>query len=470
MANSAAFTAENGDMTLAVRRLSPTTVSTLMSSCVLLAVLHLMSAQKPDEVLGVGDPTSQTVLSGAKLDPIRMQQLDQDGRYETLNQTILQSDFRRKSYRDTNAVPSAHSGTDATFTYTVVNGVVTAVAVSGGGTGYSGAAPTLIFLDALGSAGNGCILSAAISGGAVSAVTVVNGGHGYAASGGAILVNVGKSAGERYGRLLFGWSKMEHTAQVYDSDVDSALAMTKAESDNAEGPVMSVVSDAIRDQISNQCQEITNDLWYGAPSDQSATFWDQQFGLLAAIDDGSNASNVANYSGNYGGADRSLSANYWARSIVDTSTHTGWGLKDLVLDAHLKKGLAFKGGQTDLFIVDPELFARFSSELTSYTQEVNLGQSEQLREIGMYGFNKMALKYSNTYCIPDNRCPKGTAIGLNSKTLKVTFKKGVKFAPSKLYDQHGIPGGIDGSIFFVRNQYRFIIDAPMLNVKYVNVA
>ena len=45
------------------RKWSMETVSTLLTSSVLLAVLAAWSGQKPNEILGVGDPTASTVLT-----------------------------------------------------------------------------------------------------------------------------------------------------------------------------------------------------------------------------------------------------------------------------------------------------------------------------------------------------------------------------------------------------------------------
>ncbi len=75
-----------------------------------------------------------------------------------------------------------------------------------------------------------------------------------------------------------------------------------------------------------------------------------------------------------------------------------------------------------------------------------------------------------SYFVADNKCPSGTAIGLNLKSWIIAFKKGKKFTPSQLFDQTGIAGGIDGSIFYVNTQWMPMCIAPPLNVKYTNLS
>ena len=451
---------------LQARRLSANTVSTLFNACVLLAIFALKTHEKPDDVMGVGDPSTQTVLSGAKLDPIRMAQLDQDGQYEPLIEDILQSDTKNMTYRDTMPLPSV-AGTPPTFTYTVNgNGGIASVTPSGG-SNYSGSAPTLQVVNATGSAGYGAILIPTMAGGTITSVAVQNAGFGYASTGVTILVTAGYSEGQKYARPVVRWSQKETVAQIYDNDIQSSNYMVKTA--DKVGMAMSVTSDAFKRQISNQAEAINSELWTGYPSDQTIPFWNKQFGLLNAIDDGGDASGTG-YGGNYCGVDRTQAANYWFRSLVDANSHQNWSLETLVLDFMMTKGLAYKGSGPDLVIVDPLTYSRFRAQATDRTQEVNLGETGALRELGMYGFRKMALMYSGVYCVADYQCPVGTAVCINSKSFKFMFKSGDKFTPSKLYDQHGIPGGIDGSIFYVCTKYRMICEAPALNAKYVNLS
>ena len=454
-------------LVLQARKLSASTVSALFSACILAAVLHVKTAEKPDDIFGVGNPSTQTVLSGAKSSDVRLAAMDQDGAYEILEETILQSDYKMMDYRGTVAQASAWSGSNPTFTYTTDGaGTVTAITVTGAGSGFSGAPPTLLLIDALGSAGNGVVLQATVSTGGIASVAVLNGGIGYAASGGTILVNAGYSEGEKYSRPVVKWCHMQHVARVYDNDVKSALEMVK--NADKEDTVMSVYGDALQRTLAAQFREINQKLWTAAPSDQTAQQWDNPFGLLAAVDDGGDANNTG-YGGNYLGVDRTSAANYWFRSPTDATTHANWTLEDLVLDMNQTKGLIFKGSGPDILVVNPTKYTRFAKDATSRVQEINLGDNESLRGLGMYGFRQTALKYGNTYCVSDYLCPKNTVMGLHSKSLKIMFKSGEKFAPSQRYDQHGLDNGFEGFKFFVNTKFRIANEAPMLSVKYTSI-
>jgi FtsP/CotA-like multicopper oxidase with cupredoxin domain len=70
-------------------------------------------------------------------------------------------------------------GTGATADATVVNGVITAIAVSAGGSGYTSAPSVAIS----GGHGAGAVATASVTAGAVTAISVENGGAGYASGG-----------------------------------------------------------------------------------------------------------------------------------------------------------------------------------------------------------------------------------------------------------------------------------------------
>jgi len=72
--------------------------------------------------------------------------------------------------------PQVTGGTQAVLTAVLSGGAITAVAVSAGGTGYSGT-PTVVITSPAG--GSGATFTVTTSGGAITAVTVDNGGSGY---------------------------------------------------------------------------------------------------------------------------------------------------------------------------------------------------------------------------------------------------------------------------------------------------
>ena len=456
MANTTTFPT---DVALSAPSISASVVQTLLRNCVMLQAFHLFSQTKPNEVFDVGNPESTNILSGAELDPNMIQELEQDSAYFPLIKNIIENDYKRMAFRDTMPTVATNTGTAASYTITVTNGSITAVAVASGGSSYAGVAPTLIAVDALGSAGFGAVLQATTSGGAVTAVTVLNGGSNYSASGVSIVENYGYSEGEQYARPEFHYSQILNTARIYDTDVAAVRKLAKDAVKEKEG-VISLAATAYKEKMALQAQVIAQDLVTGTPTSQSARLWDQQFGLLGAVDDGSNTTN-------YAGIDRTLAANYWWRAVVDSSAQN-LSLAKLVDDANLTKGLATKGEGIDVFFVPLNLLAKYKAEEVAYTTNVNM--DDKVREFGQYGFKTQMLKYGNVYVIGDTRIPQKTAIGLNMKSFIFHFLPGAKFTPSELYPQHGIPGGIKGNVFFVETQWRAICVAPNLNVKYTNLS
>lgn len=456
MANTTDY---SSSLALAVRSVSASVVSTLLQNAPVLQAFHIFSQNKSHDVFDIGNPTTDTLLSGAQLDPVTQRTVMQDSAFYAMVDSILQNDYKRGQYRDTIVGASAHSGTDPTLAATVVNGSITAVTVSGGGTGFSGAAPTIIAVDALGSAGFGAQFEATVSGGAITAVTVINGGQGYASSGVTLIANAGYSAGEKFSRPFWKYSELKNAGWVYDRDVDAAKKLVVDAEKGGEAAV-SLIPMEFKRVAALQSQVIANDIWNGTPTSDVADMWDKQYGLLQAVDDGSST-------GTYAGIDRTLAANYWFRAVVDTKAHN-FTLQQLVDDANLNKGLVTRGKGVDLFVVPLNLLAKFRAESVAYQENANM--DDKVRELAQYGFKSNVIKYGNAYCIGDWRCPQKTVLGLNMESFILNFLPGRKFAPSELYDQRGIPGGIEGHRFDVRTQWRLMCVAPNLNIKYTNVS
>jgi hypothetical protein len=301
------------------------------------------------------------------------------------------------------------------------------------------------------------VLQATISGGAVSAVTVLNGGQGYSSSV-SIVENTNFTEGEKFKRPQFKYSELENVAEIYNRDIENVKKLAR-DGEDTEGAIGDLAAQRFISKTALQAQQIARDVWYGSPASQTADIWSNQFGLLAAVDDGSTTTN-------YAGIDRTMAANYWARAIVDTGAKN-WGVADLVDDALLGKGLATKGGGIDCFLVPMALMQKFRRENNAIIQKVD--NDDRIREMAQYGFKAQVVKYGETYIIADPLCPPKTCIGLNLKSWILNFLPGKKFTPSTMYDQKGIPGGIDGYRFFINTQWRFICRAPNLNVKYTNV-
>ena len=429
--------------------------SSLLSTNILLAILVAWNYTKPDSIMGIGDPDTSLVLGGAKLTDTMVREIEECNRYEPKIAAVEQDDGKTMAYRDTNPTLATCTTAAVIGAATVVNGVITAVAVASGGAGYAGAVPTLVAVDY---AGFGAVLLPVVTSGAIASITVTNGGQFYSATP-TVICNANYSEGEKYARPIFKWTEMKNVGVIYNRDIRAARDVAGADDKYFDSKMESLVQDSMKTKIASQAKLANNNLWFGSPTSQTAAIWDAPFGLLAAVDDGQ-------ITANYAGVDRSTAANYWWRSKVDSAAHS-FGAKDLVQDALYKKGLAYQDFSPEVFIVGPTLFMKYQSELVAATQEVNTGPD--LRMIGQFGFKNPCVKFGNTWFISDNKCPAGYAFGLSLDSWIVAFRKGAKFTPSQMYDQTGISGGIDGSIFYVNTEWMPMCIAPPANIKYTNL-
>ena len=457
MANTTDQTAVSGNNVFSVRDLSSVTVSTLLNSNPVLAYMIAWNALKPDDILGVGDPTTSTVLSGAQLDPTKIKEIEECGSYSPLVETVLEIDSKDMAYRDTSATIALGSG--CTVTLTVVNGSITAATPSSG-SGYSGSLPTLRVVD---TTGFGAVLKPVMSGGTVNSITVISGGYNYSASPTCTVVT-NKSEGEKYDRPIFKWHEMENVGYIYHRDVERARYTAMNDKKALQQGLTNLAQERYKAVQAGQAQRAGDLLMYGTPTSQTADVWDSPFGIIAALDDGSATSGG---SASYAGVDRSVTGNDWWAAKVDATAHT-WGLKDVVQDALFTRGLANKGGNVDLLAVGPALYLKYYNETLAYTQQMHTG--DNLKLLGEYGFKQPVVRFQNTYVVQDPRVPPKSALGLNLKSWIIAFKKGKKFAPTKPFDQSVIEGGKKADIFYVQTQWMPMCIAPPLNIRYTNLS
>lgn len=460
MANSAEYTSEAA-MVLALRNKDMNVVSTLIRKPTTLAAFGLFNPAKTNDVFGVGNPDMNTITMGLENDPLKVQESELEGAYEPLIKNIIQHDYKRMAWRDTVPTESV-AGTTITVSSVTVdgNGAITAVAVTGG-SGWSGSAPTLVAVPAVGSYGHGAVLIPTMSGGTVSAVTVQSGGVDYTSSA-VIVFNAGYSEGEQYARPIFHPSKMKTMQYIYKNDVTSTIRLAQKQDKNENEALLDLTGDAIVAEIANQATQINADIINGTPANETDKMWTGQYGLLGAIDDGSTQAI-------YAGADRSLSdgSTYWWRSIVDTTAVT-WGADDLVDNANLDKGLSERSGGVDLVLVHPKLLRKWKKQ--GVAQLANINTDDKLREMVQFGFKSEVLKYGNTYIIGEPLLPIKTVLALNTDSFLFRFYNGKKFAPTQLWDMEGQSGGKEAHRFFVETNWLFACVAPNLNAKYTNVS
>lgn len=442
-------------MVLALRNKDMNVVSTLLAKAVLLGALGLFSPNKTNDVYGVGSPDLKTITMGYEHDTLRVDESDLDGAYEPLIRNIIQHDFKRMAWRDTVPLEST-AGTAPTWTVAVdANGTITTVTPSGG-SGYSGSVPTLIAVPAVGSYGHGAVLLPTMSGGTVSAVTVQSGGVDYTTSA-VIVTNAGFSEGELYARPIFHPSKIKGIGVIYKNDVASAINLAKNAGKDPAKAMLNLTGDSIIGEIANGATQIDRDMINGSPASEADKMWTQQYGLLAAIDDGGTQAV-------YAGVDRTLSdgSTHWWRGIVDPGTKN-WGIDDFVDDANLEKGLSERSGGVDLGLVHPKMLMKWKKQ--GVAQLVNANTDDKLREMAEFGFSSEVLKYGNTYVIAHPGMPVKTGLALNTASMLFRFYNGKKFSPSQLWDLEGQSAGKEAHKFHVETNWLWAI-IPNMNAKY----
>ncbi len=449
----------NGNNVFGLKALSLHIVSTLLNSCVLLAALALQDSNKAANFWDPGSPEAGGLISGADISPITRKEIVECSQYSPLIESVWQGDVKTMGYRDTSATMAVGSG--ATFTVTVASGVITAVAVTGGGSGYGGCPPTIIPVDAS-NTGQGAVLRATISGGAVTAVTVLSGGYGYGATVN-ILCQTGNSEGTKNARPIFKWTHKETPFYVYKRDLDRWAALDSSMDQLFDAKVNDLTMAGQKRATAALIQYVEEDAIFGGQTGATITetddLWDHQYGVISSI----KSDNT------YAMVDRTTTANYYWRGQQDTTAYT-FTLEQLWADAMYTKGLSANGGNVDTFIVGPALFAKFQKESQAYTMNANTDPNRQVLE-RQFGFKQQCIKYNNTYVLCDVRIPAKYVFGINGASWIFATRTGANFTMGKSTYQGNIEGGKQAWYTLVDLQYMLMCQAPAFgNVVYTNIS
>jgi len=446
MANTSDVTAMSGDLSVAVRAASTTAISGLFASAILLGLAGVWSGNKQN-IEGLGDPAQTTVLTAAKIPPAIVKEIGQCASWSPFEHSIKQIDGKSMGVRDTSPTISAGSG--ATLVANLTSGAITSVTVSAGGT-YTGSPPTLNIVDAT---GKGAILLPVMSGGAIASVTILSGGYNYTSPD--IIVQAGASSGERYGTSpVFKWWQRKDTGEIFHEDIKTFQEKARNAVEFRK-MTASLVQSAMQETMSGQVEMIGHMYWFGMPTDQTATKWDQPIGILNAVDD----------SNTYAGVDRSLTGNYWWQSKVERNSLTLTGAQ-LVENARYVKGLADKGGNCHVVLCGQDLFMKYSAEARAMNQRVEDSKDDRMRMLAAYGYEGDIIKISGAYFVYDWRCPPKTAITLDMRALIFAFKTGEKFQAEGPHDQTKVKGGDDADIFYLNTKSMPMLVAPWWACKY----
>ncbi len=453
MANSS--TVVTGNSVFGLKDYGSQIISTLWNSNPFIAVLGMRNNNKDQSFYNPGTPSAGALISGAQIPTSMQKEIMETDTYSPLLESVMQNDIVTQTYRPNS--PTLAVGSGATFSATVVNGVITAVAVTFGGSGYAGAPPTLIPVDSV-NAGQGAVLTATISGGQVTAVTVVAGGYGFTAVD--VLCQTGNTAGTKNIRPTFRWTNFATSAYVYKRDQDRLKALAQGQQDLLNQYALELQGVEITRKTSGLMLKLEDEtLFSPGPTDQTESIWDHQFSVGAAID----------YSNNYAGLDRALTANYFWRAQKVTTALT-LTLSSLFQDAMYTRGLASNGEGPDCFIVGSRLFSKYQSEALAYQMNANNDVNIQAMK-RQFGMKLQVIMYDSVYVVCDPKLPPTYAYGLNTKAWIFVTKQGANFAANTWTDQSNIEGGKVAWYNTINLQYMLMLIAPGYGqIQYTNLS
>lgn len=430
------------------RYLAPKVISSLFVRMPALYFMLMKTGAKTDVVEGIGMPDVKSAFSGVSLNKQQTMSLSGEATYEPIVHSATQIDTKTMGRRDTIAV-AALTGSGATLTATVTAGVITAVAVSDGGTGYTGI-PTIVVVD---STGIGAYLVPTVAAGVITGVTVVNGGFNYSNSP-TLTVQAGASLGEREIRAVFKKAHYNTVGILYHEDRKFAERQAMAYGGTARQGRSSFMASKMDEMQANHTKAIGYDMIGGVPADQTAAVWSSLHGIRGAI-----ASDNT-----YGGIDRSSPVNYfWRAPVIATSRVASWAEID---DAGDLYGCLDKTGETpDLWMVSPTLFSAYRSMVRGANQKVWTGS--QLPKFGSYGFTGEALQINDAWMIREPALAAGEVMGLNLASWLIAF--GRKFELYGPTDLRNTEGGKDADQMLMDTDLLMACLQPAANIRYTGV-
>ncbi len=453
MANST--TVVTGNSVFGLRDYGDQIISTLWNSNPLIAVLGMRNNNKNQSFYNPGTPDAGALISGAVVPTAMQKEIMECESYSPLLESVIQNDIQTMTYRPNS--PTLAVGSGATFNVTVVNGVITAVAVTFGGSGYAGALPTIIPVDSA-NAGQGAYLIPTVSGGQVTAITVRSGGYGYTSV--EILCQTGNTAGTKNIRPTFKWTNKTAACYVYKRDQDRLKALASGQQDLLNTFALELQGTEITRKTSGLMQQLELDTLFSAgPTDQTDAIWDNQFSIATAIDGTSN----------YAGLDRSLTANYFWRAQKVTTALT-MTLSQLYQDMMFTRGLMANGEGPDCIFVGTRLFAKYQQESLAYQQNANNDVNVQAMK-RQFGMKLQVIMYDTIYVVCDPNLPPTYAYGMNTKAWYFATKQGSNFSAQGWADQSKIEGGKVAWYNVVGLQYMLMLLAPGYGqIQYTNLS
>ncbi len=207
----------------------------------------------------------------------------------------------------------------------------------------------------------------------------------------------------------------------------------------------------------------------GYPSDQTAVKWDALHSLAYSIGPDTQSSSNPYRRNNYGGLDRSTSANSFWRG-KGTDAYGNIIFRDFIRTLNYDSSYAFAavGAGVDVIACSGALFQKALNEADGKTGVVyHNGQIPGMADIG---FKKDVVCFdSATYVIYDPECPSGHLAALNSATWTIAIHGKKNFRVSKPKDQSEIKGGDDVTCGTLRTKMLWCCEEPGVNGYFTGV-
>ncbi len=250
---------------------------------------------------------------------------------------------------------------------------------------------------------------------------------------------------------------MRMTRQAAPDDVRAWKAigsLFEAESSSA----MTVHAIALNERLIGIAPQDAKSLTPGRPSNESADFYDNLFGLEQTLHD----------SNSYGGVDRSDADNSWFRSNRITDS-TSKSFEDLLIDAklHVPKPLNNYGLGIDLMLVGNALFGKAIVEARAKgVQPIYNGSTPEFAE---FGIKNDAVRIGRTWIVNEPSMPDGHVAGLALDTWTVAVHPAANGTVSNPKDQSENEGGDRAVTFNIETQLLTCCEWPAGNVYWTNV-
>lgn len=200
----------------------------------------------------------------------------------------------------------------------------------------------------------------------------------------------------------------------------------------------------------------------GYPSDQSAVKWDALHSLAYSIGPDTQSSSNPYRRGNYGGLDRSLTANAFFRG-KGTDAYGNVVFRDFIRTLNYDSAYAFAnvGAGVDIIACSGALFQKALNEADGKTGVVMHNGIPAMAEMG---FKKDIVCFDNqTYVVYDPEAPSGHMACLNSETWTVAIHGSKNFKVSPPKDQTEIKGGDDVTCGTLRTKMMWVCEEPAVN-------